>query len=464
MTSPAHGTLVLMAVLPRAPEEAEVFREEIGGLPLYERAIRLLAAIPDSKAVLATNLPEAETLGRDLGVEVATLPGWEQDSPPYLASHAALLEKMDLADARTAVILDPRYCFLSPELLRRAVDKFVDTAPAALVSAGPTKDNPAQVMHGMRILHSGQIIFLEEHDAPGFDWLHRFTAAQEAIGNVAPYLASRPFPFPWVMHSSASGEARMAALCHLAYSPSQNFILVNASRLHFPYYRESRILGYYYRESDCLARRLVSTYWLQRRMPRNIIGVSPFEPMHSPRSFCIRDSNVPIFCLSIGKPVPGATLRIWPHRNGVILQDEVCSLDIPVKEPLPYPLTATPSFPVCALHQATPSRWDGFSFALLAGEGDDPDHMELLPLQGAPYTYDHERVAVVNASGEPITGRQKFPPVYTLSSAFTIFRPGDAKRALEALSRGETAAFPVTEKESLAVEDLFDVEVARSIL
>jgi len=157
-------------------------------------------------------------------------------------------------------------------------------------------------------------------------------------------------------------------------------------------------------------------------------------------------------------------LRIWPHRDGAILSGEAVSVDIPDSEALPYPLTASPSFPVCMLPEDALKRWHGFSFALLSHETDEPDLFELLPLHDAPYSYDRERKAVVNSSGETITGRQQLPPVYTRNSAFTIFRPFDAGIALETLARGEAEAFPIPEKESHAVEDIIDVEAARSIL
>lgn len=455
---------VLMAILPRDAAEAGLFLEEIGHIPLFERALRLMANIRGCRAMLATNLPQAAALCAELGIERIDLDGWEQDSPPYHEFLAACLEKRG-SSAQAAMIVDPRYCFLGPELLERALARFRQSGATVLASAGPTQDNPAQVMLGLKILHTGQITFMEDRESSDFAWLKQFNASQAQVGNEAPYRATRPFPFFWDRApAAADADSPVAALCHLAYSPGQGYHMVNTRMLRLPYYQESVITAYYFREGQNLARRLQSTYWQDRHLPRKLLGLSPFGPTAGPAAFCIQSDNGPLFCLPDRKPSSRAVLRLWPYRKGVILSGNAMEIDIAEKEKLPYPLMGFRSFPACALPQDALERWDGFLFALLDHDKDEPDHMEPLPLRDSPYAYDPAQRAMVNASGEPITGRQQFAPVYTRNSAFTVFRPGQARLALDALAQEAAEAFPIPERESIAVEDSFDVEVARSHL
>lgn len=445
------------AMLGEPAGQAALLLTQVQGRPLYAVVLETMAQCRFARQMLVTDLPQAASLARKLGVETASpargyaVPG----RPEYELVAQALGPDEDV----TVILLDWRWPLLSARTIEEALRCFQDSARRILASAALTEDNPVQVNRGYRLMETGPVVFLDTGEALQSQWLKDFHAGEIQAGNEAPYLPTRPCFMDWTAFSVPKlPEGGFAALCWLAYAPGQVFFFVPRDILDASsYYSQSVVLGLYRREGEHLARHLVSSYWLDSVYPRKMAGLDPFAGTASPGAICLRQEGSLLLCLPGQEPVSNGVLRAWPFRNGTIMADMALEVGLGTADEQRQFLWNK----VIHLTVRLPGDWseaaDGFLYSLMVPDNQEADFMEPLLFHEGPYRYDPGNRKLATTEGTPIAGRQHFAPIRTLNTALTILRGGDLHKAGELRTSEDTTVFELPEDQAYYAGNEFDL-------
>ncbi len=402
--------------------------------PVLELAERL-AATPGWRLHTATNnLAVRNGLAR-LGLPARPLP--PADGTPHLAPCAApllrrLLDDGALGPEETVCVLDPRNVLLSSDTVRRALERHAQTGLSVLSGHEPA-DHPVQ----LRLFH----------DMLDCDLL---CLAERAPRNGA-MLTGRPFPLDW----SALG----------VQNPESGRVYLRRGRQTEPLKEFPPAGGcppsgvFLLCEGRHRARRLLDAGDTSPTLGEPA-GFSALRPSHASAAFLLQGENDrrPRLFIRQDLHVKHSVCLLTPYtENG---PDSRRALEFPLAGGAWAEILRLGGTAFLAAPLAPEPGPDDLGFLLAVsslGRAGGRDFSEPLDRANSLWCFSPDGRAMLDrATGEPIHGRQCFPPVLALDGALFVGRAEDCLDLENVLERTRFRLLPLAEPENFKVRNAVD--------
>lgn len=435
---------IVLPVFPANAEEAALLCQEAGGVALGLRLMRALARLPGARVHLFTDQPWLMEQARGMTARAHLLDSPDHEPPCALwprGTRACLAHPglEHCGPGRKIMVLDYRAARLDADTVKAAWDRAKRPDPALLISVAQTREHPALLNAGYRILKLDTACLLD-------DRLPADLADSPVAGRVSA--CTRPFYFNWPPACLPANHAKV-----LVVSPGESGrVLLPAALEHCGHEDEV----FLYHHGAATARRLR----IGKQDPA-AAGFSVLFREEPPHVLLTRDIEAAEMRVHVSTALagPDVVARVWEFDAQGIRDDgvrEFAVLD-------PGPSRRTQAFghdytgPM-ARYPDDESRWGVVVALLERSRGGEMDVVEpLLVAQDLWSCAGASSIRVRASDSRPMHGRQDLMPVYVPDGTMLIAAREVLPLAEALAAQGRACGFRLPKGRQVKMRSRFDL-------